>query len=198
MRTIAATTHFFTSAFLFLILIISFSLVNAADHRQLTISPTQEQNYQEFLQLVETFESPEKGQLTSLTTQIHEAILSGDHDIVFEKVKEFENLHARLPSVEQQAITQFVNAHEVEAEPEVIESSKQSYCSVSNVLSSCEILCPSGYIAECGCTLGLFAWCHCYPEGPATTQWGIIVLIALLISSAIYIMLKKRKAAVPA
>lgn len=33
---------------------------------------------------------------------------------------------------------------------------------------------------------------------PSLTQWGIIILVALMISSAIFILLKRRKATVPA
>jgi hypothetical protein len=36
------------------------------------------------------------------------------------------------------------------------------------------------------------------PLIPTLTQWGVIILVALLILSAIYIMLKRRKATVPA
>jgi hypothetical protein len=33
---------------------------------------------------------------------------------------------------------------------------------------------------------------------PATTQWGIIILVVLIVSSGVFIMLRRRKAALPA
>lgn len=36
------------------------------------------------------------------------------------------------------------------------------------------------------------------PKVPTTTQWGIIILVALIVSSGVFIMLRRRKAAVPA
>jgi hypothetical protein len=42
--------------------------------------------------------------------------------------------------------------------------------------------------------------CECKEPGdvPTMTQWGVIILVALLISSAVFIGLRRRKAAVPA
>jgi hypothetical protein len=42
---------------------------------------------------------------------------------------------------------------------------------------------------------------HCragYCQVPSLTQWGLIILVALLIGSAVFIMLRRRKAVVPA
>ena len=36
------------------------------------------------------------------------------------------------------------------------------------------------------------------PQTPALTEWGLIILVALLIASTIFVMLRRRKAAVPA
>jgi hypothetical protein len=36
------------------------------------------------------------------------------------------------------------------------------------------------------------------PQTPALTEWGMIILVALLIASTIFVMLRRRKAAVPA
>jgi V8-like Glu-specific endopeptidase len=37
-----------------------------------------------------------------------------------------------------------------------------------------------------------------YPQTPTMTQWGMIVLVALIIASAVYIMLRRRRVTVPA
>jgi len=38
---------------------------------------------------------------------------------------------------------------------------------------------------------------QCPPETPTITQWGLIILVALLVSSAVFILLKRRKTTVP-
>jgi len=38
----------------------------------------------------------------------------------------------------------------------------------------------------------------CYKEGPTLTQWGIIGLVGLLLASTVFIMLRRRRATVPA
>jgi hypothetical protein len=37
-----------------------------------------------------------------------------------------------------------------------------------------------------------------YPQTPTMTQWGMIVLVALIVASAVYILLRRRRATVPA
>ena len=37
-----------------------------------------------------------------------------------------------------------------------------------------------------------------YQQTPTLTQWGLIILVALLIASGVFIMLRRRKAAIPA
>ncbi len=39
---------------------------------------------------------------------------------------------------------------------------------------------------------------HCPDPTPTTTQWGLIILVALIIASAVFVGLKRRKSAVPA
>ena len=87
MKRISKTTYFVVACFLFVTTIISVFVVNAANKPVYTISPIQEQNFQEFLQLLRTFESPQKDEVISLTIQIHEAMLKSDQNTVVEKNK---------------------------------------------------------------------------------------------------------------
>ena len=59
----------------------------------------------------------------------------------------------------------------------------------------CEGDCPEG--ERCRSTQG-GTLCECVKEGPALTQWGLIVLVVLLISSAVFITLRRRRATEPA
>jgi hypothetical protein len=44
-------------------------------------------------------------------------------------------------------------------------------------------------------TLRVIVTCH---QTPTLTEWGLIILVALLIGSGVFVMLRRRKAAVPA
>jgi hypothetical protein len=59
-------------------------------------------------------------------------------------------------------------------------------------------LAPQECLAQCGRYMG--GGTTCYKDGvecPTLTQWGVIILVALLVGSAIFIMLRRRKAIVP-
>ena len=194
MKRVFIPTYFGVLAFLFVTTIISLPTANTASLPEYSISPIQEQNYQELLLLLGTFQSPEKEELMTLMIQIHEAILQGDYNTVADKSMVGERLWRRLPVSEQQAVDQFLDAHAVGSAGGALESSKGS-CSVTCDNGSCSITCDPGQTAHCYCDFFENPVCECSAGTPTLSQW-VLIFLALSVAGFFVWQLRRRKAVI--